>query len=98
MMLHLKNGSKEQIVTPEIGWTILDVAIKYELEWGFSCTRGTCARCRCRVVTGTEYLEEPTDAECKRLTEEEIASGYRLACQSVIHSSGELKVVHDPYR
>jgi 2Fe-2S ferredoxin len=96
-MLELKNAQVKKIITPEIGWTVLDLALKHEVQWGFSCTRGTCARCRCLVTNGQEYLEEPTEAEINRLEPDELAQGYRLACQCEIQKAGDIQVTHKPY-
>lgn len=41
--------------------------------------RGFCGKCRVKIVEGN--TSEPTKAELQKLTEEERASGVRLACQ-----------------
>ncbi|MBP1988902.1 2Fe-2S iron-sulfur cluster-binding protein [Paenibacillus eucommiae] len=96
-MLQLKARNKQSVVEPEPGFTILDLALKSKVEWGFSCTRGTCARCRCLILEGQEFLEEPTEAEDARLEPDELESGYRLACQCVIKQAGAISVTHRPY-
>jgi len=42
---------------------------------------GTCGKCRVKV---SGAVDEPNAAERKRLSEEDIASGYRLSCQTQI--------------
>jgi len=42
---------------------------------------GVCGKCRLRALAG---LGEPTAAERKALTAEELASGWRLACQAAV--------------
>lgn len=96
-MLVLKGRRNEKSVEAETGLTILDLALKHEVDWGFSCTRGTCARCRCLIEEGAQYLAEPTEEEEDRLTEEEIAEGYRLGCQALIKESGTIQVTAKPY-
>jgi 2Fe-2S ferredoxin len=96
-MLELKNTQEQKQIDAEVGWSILDLALKHQVEWGFSCTRGTCARCRCFVVHGMECLEETTDAEISRLDQAEIEKGYRLACQCIIKHAGEISIVYKPY-
>lgn len=83
-MIELKGRTKRMTVTPEPGLTILDHAMKHDVDWGFSCTRGTCARCRCLVTEGAEALKAPTEAEELRLEPEEIEQGYRLGCQAAV--------------
>jgi 2Fe-2S ferredoxin len=96
-VISLKGKFKQKQVEIETGFTILDMALKHDVDWGFSCTRGTCARCRCMVLEGSSHLNEPTDAEFERLGEEEIAQGYRLGCQAEIISEGELSIKLETY-
>jgi len=44
--------------------------------------KGTCGKCKVVVEDGEETLSEATAAEMKLLTEDELAQGYRLACQA----------------
>lgn len=83
-MIELTGRTKTEVVEAESGLTLLDHAIKYKVDWSFSCTRGTCARCRCLVTAGAEFLEEITDEEWDRLEPEEFEQGYRLGCQAVV--------------
>lgn len=96
-MIELKGRSKHRDVPVEIGFTILDLALKHDVDWGFSCTRGTCARCRCLITEGAELLNEPTDAEWDRLGEEELKQGYRLGCQAEIVKDGKLATKLETY-
>jgi 2Fe-2S ferredoxin len=96
-MLTLKGRTKEVQITPETGMTILDLALKYDVDWGFSCTRGTCARCRCLISEGGQHLSEPSDAELDRLEDEERAQGYRLGCQAEVISSGPIVAKLETY-
>jgi uncharacterized 2Fe-2S/4Fe-4S cluster protein (DUF4445 family) len=43
--------------------------------------RGTCGKCKVRILAGAA---EPTPADHRHLTADEIASGWRLSCQSEI--------------
>jgi 2Fe-2S ferredoxin len=96
-MLKLKGRTIEKSVNEETGLSILDLAMKHEVDWGFSCTRGTCARCRCHISEGMELLNDPTDEEFDRLDEEEIEQGYRLACQAIVKGQGTISAVNKPY-
>jgi 2Fe-2S ferredoxin len=96
-MITLQGRRIEKQVASETGMTILDLALKHEIDWGFSCTRGTCARCRCKIEVGAELLSEPTDAEIDRLGEEEISQGYRLGCQAELVKDGELTAKLETY-
>lgn len=96
-MLELKARKIHKTIEPETGLSLLDLAMKYEVDWGFSCTRGTCARCRCYVAAGMEHLSEPSVAEEERLEPEELGKGFRLACQAVVRNAGTISVTHKPY-
>jgi len=87
---------RRQVDAPE-GMTILELAQKHEVDWNSNCKRGTCARCRCLVMDGREYLSETNEAELNRLEPEELEEGYRLACQTRIRSAGSVTVKYTPY-
>lgn len=96
-MLDLKGRTIHKQVEPVIGQSLLDIALKNDIDWQFSCTRGTCARCRCLVETGGEFLSEPSDEEWDRLDEEELEQGYRLGCQAVVKAPGHIAAVNKTY-
>ncbi|HZG57477.1 2Fe-2S iron-sulfur cluster-binding protein [Paenibacillus sp.] len=96
-MLTLKGRTVVKTVEAEIGKSLLDHALAHGIDVGFSCTRGTCARCRCYVEEGRALLNEPTDAEFDRLDEDEIEQGYRLGCQAVIRRTGDVRAVNRTY-
>lgn len=96
-MLELKGRKVQKTVVPETGLTILDHALKADVDWGFSCTRGTCARCRCLVTEGMALLNPPTEEEEARLEPEELEHGFRLGCQAKVKQSGVISVRHKPY-
>jgi len=63
------------------GETLLDVARKAGVGIVSICRdRGTCRKCRVRIVKGT--ASSATDAERKALTGRELEEGWRLACQA----------------
>ncbi|GBF72756.1 hypothetical protein PA598K_01022 [Paenibacillus sp. 598K] len=97
-MIELKGRTIEAKVEAEAGLSLLDLALKHKVDWGFSCTRGTCARCRCLVLEGMEHLEEITDAEWDRLDDDEMEEGYRLGCQAIVKSgAGTIRAVNKTY-
>ncbi|CAA9532178.1 MAG: 1,2-phenylacetyl-CoA epoxidase, subunit E [uncultured Sphingomonas sp.] len=65
------------------GSNILDAARSSGLPAPFACKAGVCATCRARVVAG-----EVSMAARYGLTDEEIAAGYVLTCQSVPKGAG----------
>ncbi|WFB56287.1 2Fe-2S iron-sulfur cluster-binding protein [Paenibacillus sp. BR1-192] len=96
-IIELTGREVQRSVAPVLGMTVLDLAERNEVDWNSFCKRGTCARCRCMVVEGIEYLSEPNLAEERRLDPEEIEEGYRLGCQSRIETVGPVKIKHAPY-
>jgi ferredoxin, 2Fe-2S len=96
-MIELKGRAVTKTVDSELGMTILDLALRHQVDWGFSCARGTCARCRCYIDEGIEFLGEPNDAEWDRLEPEELEQGYRLGCQAEIRKEGDIRAIWKPY-
>ena len=70
------------------GTTILQTARQFGMAPPFSCESGSCATCMGRLVTGT--VEMSTN---NALTDDEVAAGWILTCQSVPTSS-EVGVVY----
>jgi ferredoxin len=71
-------GSKRVSVPRRENETVLESARRAGLSPPFSCEAGNCATCMARLVSG-EVKMRVNDV----LTEEEIADGYILTCQSV---------------
>lgn len=65
------------------GASILDSAREAGLPAPFACKAGVCATCRAKVVRGKVEM-----AVHYGLTEEEVAAGYVLTCQSVPGGEG----------
>ncbi|MFD0711144.1 2Fe-2S iron-sulfur cluster-binding protein [Paenibacillus sp. GCM10027626] len=97
-MVELTGRTKTAIVEAEAGKSVLELALKHDIDWLHNCKRATCARCRCIVEAGGEFLGDITDAEWNRLEPEEFDEGYRLACQATIMpGAGEISVRNKPY-
>lgn len=96
-MLVLKGRRVEKTIEAVTGSTLLDAAVQNNVDWGFSCTRGTCARCRCRIRQGMNCLSKPNEAEKLRLEPEELEQGYRLGCQTTVEKNGDIVAEHRPY-
>lgn len=80
----------------DAGITLLDAANAAGVEIESICGgRGTCAKCK---VIAPHGLAAPTSQELKKLTEDELRAGYRLACQAVIESDVEVVVPEESRR
>lgn len=55
----------------------------------YGCGMGKCSKCMCKVLQGAEHLAEPNWKEKQQLGDQ-LAAGYRLACQLWIHQDIEL--------
>jgi 2Fe-2S ferredoxin len=96
-LIELIGRSRKKTVEAEVGKTILELALQADVDWGFNCKRGTCSRCRCKVLEGIEYLSEPNKAELLGLDDEELEEGFRLGCQTKVNSDGAIAVQNKPY-
>ncbi|MBB6735770.1 2Fe-2S iron-sulfur cluster-binding protein [Cohnella zeiphila] len=96
-MITLTGRTKTMQVPPAIGQSLLQLAQRAGVDWQFNCSRGTCARCRCRIEAGSELLSEPNDAEWDRLGPDELEQGFRLGCQAVVEREGEIVAANRTY-
>jgi len=65
---------------------IYDLLLKINLPIRSICGGlGTCGKCKVLIQKGSEYLNQITNAEKKFLSNEDLESGYRLACQTKIN-------------
>ncbi len=66
---------------------IYDLFLKLNLPIRSICGGlGTCGKCKVLIQKGSEYLNQVTNAEKKFLSNEDLESGYRLACQTKINA------------
>jgi ring-1,2-phenylacetyl-CoA epoxidase subunit PaaE len=88
MMVTL-DGRKRRVPFSAEAGNILDSARLAGLPAPFACKAGVCATCRARLVSGEVEM-----AARYGLTDEEVAAGYILTCQSVPKGDG-LEVDYD---
>ncbi len=77
------DGRKRRVAFDAGAGNILDSARLAGLPAPYACKAGVCATCRARVVSGEVEM-----AARYGLTDEEVASGYVLTCQSVPKGEG----------
>ena len=82
-MLVRLDGRKRRVPFDAAAGNILDSARASGLPAPFACKAGVCATCRARVVSGEVEM-----AARYGLTDEEVAAGYVLTCQSVPKGDG----------
>lgn len=67
------------------GRTVYDALLALNFPIGAFCGgKGTCGKCKIKIVDTEVNLSPPTDQEIKKLGKQAIEDGYRLACQSYI--------------
>lgn len=82
MMVTL-DGRKRRVAFDAAAGNILDSARASGLPAPYACKAGVCATCRARVVSGEVEM-----AVHYGLSDEEVAAGYVLTCQSVPKGEG----------
>jgi 2Fe-2S ferredoxin len=64
------------------GESILGAALQQNIGLDYSCKKGTCGKCKVKVVNGSAYLQPANKLEEKKL-EHLIQCEFRLACQAI---------------
>lgn len=80
---------------------LLMSAIQQEIDYPHNCRVGTCGTCKTKLLSGK--IRPLVDFALSPLTNEELAQGYVLACQSMVNSDLRIDVsignhVTIPYR
>ena len=79
--------NKNQVVDIEEETSLLRVSIRYKAGMPFKCGGGICGTCLCKIDEGIEHTNNLTKKELKILTEKDIKSSMRLACQTIVNGS-----------
>ncbi len=73
--------------------TALQILHENFVDWMHACGgKGRCTTCKMKVISGGEHLEAPTMAEQKFMNQGQLVDGERLACQTRLSHSIEIKV------
>jgi ferredoxin len=76
-----------------VGSYLIDAAKRLGVEIHDDCGRlGLCDTCAVTVVSGAEFLTDPTKAEIEQLAEDRRKKGERLSCQAKIAGDGEIVI------
>ena len=77
------SGGKE-VEAPENS-NLLRVSLREKGGIPFKCGGGLCGTCRCLIEKGIENTDAVKAKERNHLTEEDLARGYRMACQTFVN-------------
>ncbi|HYS66654.1 MAG TPA: 2Fe-2S iron-sulfur cluster-binding protein [Paraburkholderia sp.] len=63
---------------------LLRVSLREHGGIPFKCGGGLCGTCKCKVEQGRENTDAVKAKEKRHLSAEELAAGYRMACQTFV--------------
>ncbi|MBK6006058.1 2Fe-2S iron-sulfur cluster binding domain-containing protein [Ramlibacter ginsenosidimutans] len=63
---------------------LLRVSLREQGGIPFKCGGGVCGTCKCRIVLGIENTDAVKAKERKHLSDEQLAQGFRMACQTFV--------------
>jgi ferredoxin len=72
---------------------LLRVSLREKGGIPFKCGGGLCGTCRCKIESGIENTDTIKPKEKRHLTDEDIAQGFRMACQTFV--DGDISVSWD---
>lgn len=88
----LTNDNKVACAPP--GSNLLRVSLLEKGGIPFKCGGGLCGTCKCKIERGLEHTDAIKAKEKKHLSDDEIAAGYRMACQTFVQ--GDISVSWQP--
>jgi len=78
----ITNGGKTVQAPPDSN--LLRVSLREHGGIPFKCGGGLCGTCKCKVEQGRENTDAVKAKEKRHLSAEELAAGYRMACQTFV--------------
>lgn len=79
-----------KVVSAPENSNLLRVSLRDQGGIPFKCGGGNCGTCRCLIEEGIENTDPVKKKERNVLSEDDIARGYRLACQTFLN--GDVQV------
>ena len=80
-------SNEGKVVSAPENSNLLRVSLRHQGGIPFKCGGGNCGTCKCRIDNGIENTDPVKKKEKNVLTEEDIASGYHLACQTFLNGN-----------
>ena len=85
MKIVFVNNNQEILIEEET--SLLRASIRYKIGMPFKCGGGMCRTCICKIEEGIQNTNNLTKKELKLLTDDDIKSSKRLACQTIVNGS-----------
>lgn len=76
-------NDNKQVAAPENS-NLLRVSLREKGGIPFKCGGGLCGTCKCRIETGIENTDAVKPKERNHLTADDLAAGFRMACQTFV--------------
>ena len=73
-----------KVVSAPENSNLLRVSLREKGGIPFKCGGGLCGTCKCRIEQGLEHTDAVKPKERKHLSDEQLAAGYRMACQTFV--------------
>ncbi|MDQ2926977.1 MAG: 2Fe-2S iron-sulfur cluster binding domain-containing protein [Pseudomonadota bacterium] len=93
LITFITNGDK--VVKAPENSNLLRVSLRERGGIPFKCGAGLCGTCRCRIESGLEHTDAVKAKERKHLSDDDLARGYRMACQTFV-VNGDVSVSWEP--
>jgi ferredoxin len=78
------SNDMKTVVVPENS-NLLRVSLREKGGIPFKCGAGLCGTCKCRFEAGLEHADAVKPKERRHLSEEDLANGHRMACQTFVN-------------
>jgi len=86
-----------KVATADDNTNLLRLSLREKGGIPFKCGGGLCGTRRCYIDQGLENTDEVKPKERNHLSDEDLANGFRMACQTFV-MKGEVRVSWDPKR
>ncbi|WP_408523954.1 2Fe-2S iron-sulfur cluster-binding protein [Paraburkholderia fungorum] len=80
-------SNQNKVVEAPENSNLLRASLRWQGGIPFKCGGGLCGTCKCRIETGVEHADAVKPKERQHLSTEELAGGYRLACQTFVNGN-----------
>ena len=87
------SNAMKTVTAPENS-NLLRVSLREQGGIPFKCGGGICGTCKCLIERGIEHTDAVKPKERRHLSDDDLAQGYRMACQTFIR--GDVSVSWQP--